>query len=189
MWVPTSSCPLRLYNRSEAAAILHGRHFVVAGNSVSRGLFSTFLNELAGYPSEESQDARQREKLSFSPFLVNGSYDEACQKKKKFYKDHFDWCVYNENHEDGLHTEEWELGVYRGKLTFVWLYDWFVPLLQRFLNEPNTIVTSNAGLNHAWAFSNGWDPNPLSVKENFPLLWNSTCAENSMLLYRQTTGT
>ena len=75
VWVPTSSCPLRLYNRSEAAAVLHGRHLVVAGNSVSRGLFSTFLNELAGNPSEESQDARQREKLSFSPFLVNGSSD------------------------------------------------------------------------------------------------------------------
>jgi hypothetical protein len=94
-------------------------------------------------------------------------------------------CVYSANHLDRICNVSWNLNGFYGNLTFIWLWDWYVPIIEKYLLQPYTVVTTNAGLNRA---SYDHITNSVSeVKKQFPNLWNAPIDNTSFLIYRQTT--
>ena len=85
---------------------------------------------------------------------------------------------------------ETTMTTFQGKILFEWVYDWYTPLIVEALKQPNTIVTTNAGLNYLWAHGSHWERTaPLdAVNQQFPQLWNSSIHPTSQLIYRHSTS-
>lgn len=129
----------------------------------------------------------------------NVTCNAQCSSKKDNYDSQYEYCLqYNSNHPVPLY-KQWTLLTssssniitnYQGHIYFLWTYDWYSPMLLHLLQKPNTIMTSNAGLNWYWAYNNHWEiQNPLEiVNKQFPILWNTPLFNtSSRMIYRQLT--
>lgn len=189
VWIPDADCPLRKFDSLEAAKCLHNKTLLIAGNSVSRHFFMSVLNILRNQKEDPSIAVRLDEKKFLSAFLEDS--EKLCAPKRNLYKDEQEYgnCKYNLNYVDSIHSEIWHVGGFSGNISFVWLFDWDVPVLAEYLKLENTIVTSNAGLNLEWSYrSKLTNESGLSVAyKEFPNLWNFQVAKTSKFVYRQTT--
>jgi len=191
LWIPDVKCPVRYFTKEEATMCLANKHVIVTGNSVSRHFFSGMLNFMRGMKEPNNDDHRNDEKKLFSGFVLSQN-NSLChtEKKMKAYAKKKSLCPYNQNYENSPHTESWQYGNNSsGKLSFMWLVDWYVPSFDSLLRENNTILTPNAGLNRHWEHVSGWEelaPEEF-LKAQLPLLWNISIAPTSQLIYRLTT--
>ena len=196
-WRHSPWCRLiEITNNSLAQKCLDGKHLVIAGNSVSRHLFFGILNFLNGVGENISDAYRLEEKSMFDQCDITNSSgwtkDKCPEDVSAYYPQEDKYkCMYNINHETFNCTKTWKMNHYEGKITFVWLVDWLPNPVLRALQEPDTVVTLNAGLNLEWAYFNKWyRTDPMHVLQyQFPKLWSFPIPNSTRLLYRQSTAT
>lgn len=186
-WIPEVGCEFLDIGVEKMKQCLSNRHVVVAGNSISRHFFIRIYTLLHGQSDNVTYAYRQNEKKLLDDCAdVHELTKSDCKETKLGHM-----CQYAANYLDRICNKEWKINEFSGKLTFIWLWDWHVPILDQYLSEPNTIVTSNAGLNRAMIdtnkFTNDEDNPVLQAKIQFPRLWQAPIANSSYLIYRATT--
>ena len=185
-WVSNKECPLIRYSKENRDGIykcLHNKTVVIIGNSVSRHLYVELLAYLHGLdPSPATEANRHKEKEYFFNLTTKNCPVDSTNIPN-------DMCFYNMNHFENIMNATWNMGAYNGKIQFIWMWDWYHTVIKDLLLQPNVIVTSNAGLNRAWAHYYNWstisDMDALS--NQFPLLWHTPIHPTSQLIYRQST--
>jgi hypothetical protein len=193
---PAPRCPpLKNFTRAEAAECLQNKTVLVAGNSVSRSFFVSILKHLNGLVSNGTNEDRIAEKNYYTGWLTKAHEETGarhCYSPNLKTPKNSAHCnnIYNKNYPQFIQHANWTHNDFYGKINFVWLWDWDHPILHVYMRQPNTIVTSNAGLNRQWAYSQGWTKEiPRTILEQqFPIIWNATLHNSSYFLYRPTTA-
>lgn len=207
-WIPKNeSCTLKKFSLIETQKCLDNKRIVFGGNSVSRHFFLRLLSTLNGIKHDNiTQEYRIQEKLKFSYCSdiekledLNAAQAICGNETIKRYGKFKDLCIYNMDHLKETCYQNWSSSyrndtnnIYKGSLSFTWLYNWYSPFIEEQLSIPNTIVSTNAGVNYAWASNSGWELNSSTVvvANQFPMIWNNNkIHETSRFIYRQTTGT
>lgn len=199
VWIPNINSTYRIFDSIDASKCLNNKNIILVGNSISRHMYVYFKSILNGVMTDISSDVdRRAEKLYYTKFLAIENNPQ-CNKlminkvnpnKKYKSKQKNDNCPYNSNHLKDRINSNWAYNGNSGNLSFIWTYDWYLPAFSEILSKENVIMLPNAGLNHKWAYSKGWDSSDLVyLKEQFPLLWKVNIHSSSMLVYRQNTHT
>ncbi len=201
LWVSDHQCVVPDYSIQDMASFLNGKAVVFMGNSVSRHLYFKLFNMLSNITSNDDDAARRNEKTlmhlectttangSLPIDKIDGLAASCTEDQLAAYPTKWRGaCMYNINHLDNICTRQWNASGYSGNITFVWVVDWFAPLMAEYLSHPNTILSPNAGLNQAWMKKIKLKINPLlNAQSTFPTLWNAPVANSSVLVYRQST--
>jgi hypothetical protein len=188
VWVP--NCPYHEFTTDSARKCLNKKTLLISGTSVSRGLFRQLVDLIDGRPI--SPEVNRSDEKRYIDYIF-GNIDCTKKSKDKIRLEMSHMCKFHTNYPNNIVVHKWSDGFNSGKIKFFWCIDWYHSHFAKYLKNPNTIVSNNAGLN-AYGYQKMITNGNVSVVASqvireFPLLWKSPVHKSSMLIYRQTTAT